>query len=127
MSILDADELIAQAMAETGLSDFGDDTLPERFGVLIGKFREAGMDAAGERIAAEVALGLFRQRLEVFEDRRRYPIADEVIDAPIFASEALLDEVAVEVPEGEGEGDEEAILDEFRDFQGSRFPCTSAG
>lgn len=35
---------------------------------------------------------------------------------PIFANEALLDEAAVEVPD-EAEGDdEEAILDEFRDF-----------
>ena len=36
--------------------------------------------------------------------------------APIFAEEALLDEAAVEAPEGAQEGDEEAILDEFRDF-----------
>ncbi len=86
MRVLDADELIAQAMADTGLSDFGDDTLSERFGVLIGMFREAGMDAAGERIAAQVALVLLKQRLEVFEDRNRYPIADEVIEAPVFAT-----------------------------------------
>jgi bifunctional DNase/RNase len=38
-------------------------------------------------------------------------------EAPIFAEEALLDEAAVEAPEaGEDDGDEEAILDEFRDF-----------
>ncbi len=86
MSVLDAEAMLAQASAETGLSDFGDDTLPERFGILIGKFREAGMDADGERIAADVALGLLRQRLEVFADRKRYPIADEIIDAPIFAT-----------------------------------------
>jgi bifunctional DNase/RNase len=37
--------------------------------------------------------------------------------APIFAEDALLDEAAIEVPEDDGEeGDEEAILDEFRDF-----------
>ena len=36
--------------------------------------------------------------------------------APIFAEEALLDEAAVEAPEEAQEGDEEAILDEFRDF-----------
>ena len=86
MSVLDAGGLIAQAMAETGLSEFGDDTLPQRFGVLIDKFRQAGMDADGERIAAEVALGLLKQRLKVFEDRKRFPIADEVIEAPIFAT-----------------------------------------
>jgi len=37
--------------------------------------------------------------------------------APIFADEALLDQAAVEAPEADAdEGDEEAILDEFRDF-----------
>lgn len=36
--------------------------------------------------------------------------------SPIFAEEALLDEAAVEAPEEPEEGDEEAILDEFRDF-----------
>jgi bifunctional DNase/RNase len=37
--------------------------------------------------------------------------------APIFAEETLLDEAAIEVPDDdEEEGDEEAILDEFRDF-----------
>jgi len=38
--------------------------------------------------------------------------------APIFADEAMLDLAAVDAPEThpEGEGDEEAILDEFRDF-----------
>lgn len=37
-------------------------------------------------------------------------------DAPIFAEESLLDEAAVEAPVDDEEGDEEAILDEFRDF-----------
>jgi bifunctional DNase/RNase len=38
-------------------------------------------------------------------------------NAPIFAEESLLDEAAVEAPEvGEDGDDEEAILDEFRDF-----------
>jgi bifunctional DNase/RNase len=36
--------------------------------------------------------------------------------SPIFAEEALLDEAAVEAPVEAEEGDEEAILDEFRDF-----------
>ena len=35
--------------------------------------------------------------------------------APIFAAEDLLDEAAVELPDDDGD-DEEAILDEFRDF-----------
>lgn len=37
-------------------------------------------------------------------------------ESPIFAAESLLDEVAVETPDETDEGDEEAILDEFRDF-----------
>lgn len=37
-------------------------------------------------------------------------------DAPIYAAEALLDEAGVEIAEPDGAGDEEAILDEFRDF-----------
>ena len=37
-------------------------------------------------------------------------------DSPIFAEEALLDEAAVQAPVDVDEGDEEAILDEFRDF-----------
>ncbi|MGB8859394.1 MAG: bifunctional nuclease family protein [Ilumatobacteraceae bacterium] len=36
--------------------------------------------------------------------------------SPIFAEEALLDEAAIEQPEDDGGGYEEAILDEFRDF-----------
>jgi bifunctional DNase/RNase len=39
-------------------------------------------------------------------------------ETPIFAEEALLDEAGVEAPDAseDGEADEEAILDEFRDF-----------
>jgi len=36
--------------------------------------------------------------------------------SPIFATESLLDEAAVEMSETEDGDDEEAILDEFRDF-----------
>jgi len=36
--------------------------------------------------------------------------------SPIFAAESLLDEAAVEMSETEDGDDEEAILDEFRDF-----------
>lgn len=37
-------------------------------------------------------------------------------DAPVFATESLLDEAAVEVPDELPADEEEAILDEFRDF-----------
>jgi bifunctional DNase/RNase len=49
--------------------------------------------------------------------------------AGIFAEESLLDEAAVEPPEPEEdeEGDEEAILDEFRDFLDEISPDDFAG
>jgi hypothetical protein len=45
-----------------------------------------GMDAAGERAAVENCLWLLTSRLEFFEDRKRYPIGDEVIERPVFAT-----------------------------------------
>ena len=35
---------------------------------------------------------------------------------PIYANEALLDEAALDAPDEMAEQEEEAILDEFRDF-----------
>jgi hypothetical protein len=84
--ILDPAALLSAAEAQTGFSDYGDPSLPERFGVLIGKMREAGMDVASQRIAADMALDLLSIRLRFFEDRKRYPIGEEVIDRPIFAT-----------------------------------------
>ncbi len=48
---------------------------------------------------------------------------------PIFAEESLLDEAAVEAPEPEldDDDDEEAILDEFRDFLDDISPDDFAG
>lgn len=48
-------------------------------------------------------------------------------ESPIFAAESLLDEAAVEVPDDEGDGNEEAILDEFRDFLDDVKPEDFAG
>lgn len=84
--ILDAVSLLAQAAAITGLSDYGDPTLPERFGLATAHLRSAGMDTAGQRAAAEVCLWLLTSRLEMIQDRARYPIAEEVIERPIFAT-----------------------------------------
>ena len=44
------------------------------------------MDAAGRRAAAGVCTGLLTARLEFFEDRRRYPVADEAVMAPLFVT-----------------------------------------
>lgn len=84
--LLDASGLLADAQSRTGLSDWGDDTLPERFAAAVAHLDAAGMDAAGQREAAAVCGGLLTSRLEFFEDRRRYPIADEAITAPLFVT-----------------------------------------
>lgn len=47
--------------------------------------------------------------------------------APIFAEESLLDAAAVEAPADADEVDEEAILDEFRDFLDDIDPDDFAG
>ena len=83
---LDADELLASATADTGLTDYADPTLPERFAVAVDHLNSLGMDAAGIAAAAQVCGWLLTSRLEFIEDRNRYPIADEVIDAPMFVT-----------------------------------------
>jgi hypothetical protein len=84
--VLDAAEMLAKAQAQTGLSDWGDDTLPERFGLAVEQINEAGMAAEGLRAAADVCDWLLTSRLEFFEDRHRYPMASEVIERPMFVT-----------------------------------------
>lgn len=83
---LDADAILAEAQARTGFSDFGDPGLPDRFRLAVDHLKGVGMDAAGERAAVENCLWLLTSRLEFFEDRKRYPIGDEVIERPVFAT-----------------------------------------
>src|SRR6516164_6665806 len=84
--MLDADFLLQQAQDQTGLGDFGDETLPERFGLAVEHLRSVGLDAAGQRQAERVCLWLLTSRLQFFEDFKRYPIARETIEKPIFAT-----------------------------------------
>ncbi|MCV7410371.1 sulfotransferase [Mycobacterium florentinum] len=83
---LDAAELLRRAQAETGLHDYGDPTLPERLAVAADHLNNLGMDADGTREAARVCHWLLTSRLEFIEDRNRYPIGDEVIEAPMFVT-----------------------------------------
>ncbi|HEY6532921.1 MAG TPA: sulfotransferase [Acidimicrobiales bacterium] len=83
---LDAAELLAAAQAETGLSDWGDDTLPERFATAVDLIRSVGMDGAGERRAAETCMWLLTDRLRFFDDHQRYALDDEVVDRPLFVT-----------------------------------------
>lgn len=84
--LLDAGAMLARAEAETGLSDYGDPSLTARFGAAVELLNGLGMDADGCRRAADVCHWLLTTRLEFFEDRSRYPIADEVIDRPMFVT-----------------------------------------
>jgi Sulfotransferase family len=83
---LDAQAMLARAQAETGLYDWSDATLPQRFGLAVDQLNAATMDADGRRQAAQVCHWLLTSRLEFFEDRNRYPIADEVIERPMFVT-----------------------------------------
>ncbi len=84
-NILSAD-LLKQAQKETGLSDYGDDSLPERFAQAIAYLQSCEMDEAGQRAAASVSLGLLTSRLQFFENFKRYPLAEEKIERPVFAT-----------------------------------------
>ncbi|WP_077087095.1 sulfotransferase family protein [Mycobacterium rhizamassiliense] len=83
---LDAEEMLAAAQAETGLRDYGDPTLPERFAIAVDHLNSLGMDADGIFEAEQVCRWLLTSRLEFIEDRNRYPIGDEVVDAPMFVT-----------------------------------------
>ena len=83
---LDAAAMLARAEAETGFANYGDDTLPARFGQAVDHLRGIGMAGEGQRKAAEVCHWLLTDRLRFFADRTRYPVADEVIDRPMFAT-----------------------------------------
>lgn len=83
---LNAREILRAAEAETGLRDYGDPTLPQRFAVAVEHLNGLGMDADGTEQAARVCRWLLTSRLEFIEDRNRYPIGDEVIDAPMFVT-----------------------------------------
>ena len=84
--ILSAAALLARAEAETGLHDYGDDTLATRFGLAVSYLQSRGMDESGQQAAASVCLWLLTSRLQLIEDHKRYPIAAERIEKPLFAT-----------------------------------------
>lgn len=86
-NILDAEGLLLAAEADTGLHDYGDDTLTSRFGLAVEQLRKLKLDEAGQRAAAGVCHWLLTSRLRFFEDRKRFPgLAEEVIEKPLFAT-----------------------------------------
>ncbi len=83
--LIDAGEMLRRARDETGLGDFGDDTLPGRFALAVDHLNSLGLDAAGRQAAEGVCRWLLTSRLQLFEDFKRHPIADEKIEAPVIA------------------------------------------
>ena len=84
--ILNTAALLKQAEAETGLRDFGDETLPTRFGQAVSYLQRQEMDEVGQRAAAAVCLWLLTSRLRLIEDHKTLGVAAEKIEKPLFAT-----------------------------------------
>ena len=80
------DELIQQAISQTGLDDFGDDSFREGLEILFSSLRdEARLNARGEAFIYPRIVGYLAQRLQVEDWYRRHPEIDDVpIDAPLI-------------------------------------------
>jgi hypothetical protein len=85
-AVLDVAALFERAEGETGLSDYGDDTLSDRVALAVAAIRDSGLEPAGEQEAARTIHWLLTSRLEFFEDRKRHPIAEEEIVRPVLAT-----------------------------------------
>lgn len=81
---LDADQPLSAARQRASLDDLGDDTLPERLAGLVDQL-DGRLTGQARASAAQVTADLLEQRLRFFEDRKRYPIAEERIERPIIA------------------------------------------
>lgn len=86
MTRLDTDVLLAHARESTGLTDFGDDTLPTRVSMVVDRLNGAELDDTGSRAAADTINGLLTSRLHFMADHARLPLATERISAPLFAT-----------------------------------------
>ena len=80
------DELVARAVAQTGLDDFGDDSFREGLEILVRSLRdEADLNATGEAVLYPRIVDHLGQRLQVEDWYRRHPEIDDVaITAPLF-------------------------------------------
>lgn len=86
MTRLDANVLIADAQESTGLTDFGDDTLPERVALVVDTMNGAELDETGSRAAAFTIDQLLTSRLRFVADHAHPTLAAERITAPLFAT-----------------------------------------
>lgn len=85
---LDAEALVAEAQRRTGLTDFGDDRLQARLGLLLRSLEsEADLNLVGRIAARQDLLRLLSSRLRMESDRRRHPeIGREPVHRPIFVT-----------------------------------------
>ncbi len=84
MTVLDTDVLIAEAQEATGLTDFGDSTLPGRVALVVDRLNRAALDESGMRAAARTIGELLTSRLRFIADHP--PLAHAQITAPLFAT-----------------------------------------
>src|SRR5215510_11863269 len=77
---------MAEAVAQTGLDDFGDDAFREGLEILVRALGdEARLNAAGEGFIYPRITGYLGQRLQVEDWYRRHPeMGDERIEAPLI-------------------------------------------
>jgi hypothetical protein len=81
--VLEPDPLCDQAVAETGLSDFGDESFRERLGVLTGALRtEAGLSPMGVVSSHGQLVKLLKNRLLVEDLIGHHP---EILEMPVTA------------------------------------------
>lgn len=85
---LEADELIATAIRNTGLSDFGSDDWREPFEILMRSIEdEAELHLFGRLWTRQEIVHFLENRLRIEDTYKRHPeIEDEVIDRPVFVT-----------------------------------------
>jgi Sulfotransferase family len=84
--MLNAEEMLSAAKRETALSDWGDESFQTRFDLAARHLNTIGLDEQGELAARKNCHWLLTDRLRFFEDHKTFPLADEIIDHPMFAT-----------------------------------------
>ena len=102
------DGLMAAAISQTGLDDFGDDSFREGLEILVRSLgEEARLNARGEGFLYPRLVGHLSQRLQVEDWYRRHPEIDEVpvVDTAVRTRPAAHRLDGAVVPPGPRSGD----------------------
>ena len=122
---LDAQALLVAATTETGLADYGDPTLPERFAAAVEHLNSLGMDDAGIASATQVCRWLLTSRLVFIEDRNIHAIREAILapkfnyGAPRIAATAMHHDGSLELThdyQSDGRGLDTARADRVLDY-----------